>query len=90
MSTPDQLALFLRLMAGFKAIEMRDFLSSCGVEPFGTKHNLAQLIVQNNLEETELHTFVASCSKRARMTVQPRGAEGAGRQGTLDAMWGHT
>ena len=77
-------------MVGFKAIEMRDFLSSCGIEPFGTKHTLAQLIVQNNLAETELHTFVASCSKHARMTVHPREAEGAGRQGTLDAMCRHT
>ncbi len=45
-TNPGQLAFFSRLMAGFKAVELKELLVAHGVEPVGTKQTFAQLIVE--------------------------------------------
>ena len=82
-----QVAFFSRLMAGFRAVELRALLTEHGIEPVGTKQTFAELVVEH-LTQEQVSAFLASrgrCSKRQRLAAQSD-CGGEGRQSTLDAL----
>ena len=88
-TNPGQLAFFSRLMAGFKAVELKELLVAHGVEPVGTKQTFAQLIVENSLTEEDLDAFIASRgsrNKRPRLATVQQRMTSNGQQSTLDSL----
>ena len=83
-----QVAFFSRLMAGLKAIELRELLVEHGIEPVGTKQTFAELVVEH-LTQEDVSSFLASRgnhNKRQRLaTGQKRTGGGESRQSMLDS-----
>ena len=56
--SPSQLSFFSRLLTHFRATELRELLARHGIEPSGTKHNLARLAAES-LSEEDVDSFTA-------------------------------
>ncbi len=84
------IAFYSDVFTNLRAQDIKDLLASHGVQPVGTKTQLAQLVVAHLCEE-DVAEFVAARSKRPRTGARAEDTSGGpvsagGQQCTLDAL----
>ena len=80
-SSASKISFYSMVFSNLRAQDMKDLLTSRGIEPVGAKSMLAQLVVAH-LTEEEVEEFVLVRSKRRRVDGP------SGSQSTLDVLFG--
>ena len=80
-SSACKISFYSMVFSNLRARDMKDILTSCGIDPVGTKSMLAQLVVAH-LSEEQVEQFIVSRSRKRRRTDVPND-----NQSTLDVLF---